>query len=294
VLLAKTHQVVDSFWIAAPKLTDIYTIPLVTFSVGEIPSLERVLGPTLGRLAHGVPTSVVMVSPMVVLAAVGCVTQMRHCKWTLGITVMALGVPILLLFVLSFAVRPLLIAKVVLPTAVPLVLLWGAGVTVRGPWWRVGVAFAVIVLGELALSAFYFHDHHGRDGSRKEGWREVSIYLQDKVKDGDLIVVDPQRGLYLLARYDRSGKLSRAPLRGAKACLTPDRSNATADFEALLRGLPRGQRVWVVEWAKGAGARGIKDCAEKILGEVESRNFAGVSLSEFGMDENRRFGPVAR
>ena len=53
VLLAKTQVLVRHYWIAAPRLQDIYRIPFVSFAIGEVPSLERLLGPSLGKLARG-------------------------------------------------------------------------------------------------------------------------------------------------------------------------------------------------------------------------------------------------
>jgi hypothetical protein len=294
VLSKKTAGVVDSFWISRPRVADLFKIPFIEFTgaVG-IPSLAEMLsgyvdvGP---GLAHKRSLFVV---PMLLLSVMVLLGHARRIRWAVASTALALSLPIVVLFVLSVTVRPVLIPRAVVPATVGLVLFWGAGLAVRRPLRPITLVLSLVVLVELSVATVYFYRAHGRDPVRTEGWREASFYLQERAETGDMVIVWPLRGLYLLGRYDRSGKLGSERLHDARMYLTRDYKHVTPRLEAVMRDLPRSHTVWIIDHATWR-MEALRETVGRMLPEIGSRNFTGVYVTEFGHPGRRAGTPVDR
>jgi hypothetical protein len=119
----------------------------------------------------------------VLTLAVTCVPAEK--RRAVSILLLAFTLPIVLLCAVSLVVRPVLIPRVLLPTVVPMVLLFGAlaaSTSIRPVWRRAGLGglFVILLLG----------DFYGFRYDTKEQWREASHYLQEHVRPADVVLVN--------------------------------------------------------------------------------------------------------
>jgi len=233
-------------WIPQPSLIALLEIPLYSFTIGPIPPARELIGNHLGFHSSLIPSSSVFVLPILALLLLVLVFHRPQSRRAIIINAVAFVAPIVVLFLLSLTLGPVLIPRAVIPTAVPLALLLGAGQSVLQKGRRMGLALLLLVLGELSLGVFYYHRYHHMG---REAWREASLYLQDQVKADECVLGFGWMAVESLRRYDRLGKLSKVCLHGVDRDQARDDTVSMDRFRTLVKDLSlhQGQVVWVAE-----------------------------------------------
>lgn len=158
-------------------------------------------------------------------------------------------------FFLLYLIRPFYYERYLLGTLPPYLLLLAAGVTAlwrwavqrnrRWPWaWTLGLPAIVLVLLMLSSSWRQVQDWTLSPRPSKEQYREATLYLQQHLHPGDLVIVHPGYTLPAVDFYQ--ARLPAVPLdaRTIPDLLAPD--YGFRDFEATMEALSRGhRRAWL-------------------------------------------------
>lgn len=206
--VSRVRRVVDGWWVALESPWPPLIETLRVFAVAPIPNLAEVLGWSGYRLWRWVWLVPILVALVVVILG-----HRRTTRRAVVTLVAAYAGPIVGLTVVSLLVRPILISRVLLPTAIPLVLLLGAAMEVVPPRRRRSQAGAVLLAAILALGAFCGLRYSV--GPHQE-WREASRYLQERVSPTDalfFLVGGLHRNDSDTARADLLGRTTQLLLR---------------------------------------------------------------------------------
>ena len=254
-----SREVASSFWLRPiapepPVLTTIYDLTVAPIGAPGL-MLRTHLGldvsPTLGAGLWLVPIFAVL--------ALAIVLRPRDERSAVRFLVLAYLAPIGVFTALSLMVRPILLPRILLPAAVPLVLLLAVGVRAV-PWPRAQRATGILVGLMLLLGTVYGLRH---DVGTAEGWREASRYLQAAARAGDALVIQPSHllappresgrareramGEMLLLRYDESGRLRGLPRLSTPMVMhTCQQADVGACMDAALRAAGTSGHVWVI------------------------------------------------
>lgn len=243
VYARRIHDVAGGFWVPSadpepPIFTTLFrwtVLPIPPFSAMLARHLDLDVGPFLGQWVWFLPILAVSA-----VAIAGARAEGRRAVTSL---VLAYTAPIVLLTAISLTVRPLLIPRVLLPTVIPMVLLFGSLGGQAGPLRpRWSQATLAIVMGLLLLGTFYSFRYDA-----KEQWREASWYLQARLRPSDVVLVNLDFGRFLIERYDREGTIRQVPRLVAEELEHRCRREQTPCLERAIRAYPRGQTVWLVE-----------------------------------------------
>lgn len=247
----RARSVARNYWIRLESPEPPIFTTLFHSTVSPIPPVAEIaahhlnvhLSPLFGRWIWFAPVLVVLI-----LSIGRAPAESRR---AIGTLLLAYSLPIVLLSAISLILRPLLIPRVLLPTAVPMVLMLGsfaAPMSIRPPWRQIGLAtvFVVFLLGSL----------YGSRYAAKEQWREASLYLQEHVQPTDIVLLNVGFGRFLLHRYDPQGILRLVPMLAIDEVLARcDRDDAPVCLGKVLGAYPEGQTVWLVEGHRLEGPR---------------------------------------
>ena len=257
--LARGREVAAGYWIPPPQPEPPLFTTLREFTVATLPSLAVALRTRTGiDLAPflGVWLWMVPLLGVLGLAFVFGGRPRRRVVWFLAL---AYAFPIVLFTVASLTVRPILLPRILLPTAAPMVLLLAAGVVAVPRRWGRMVA-GLVVASVLLLGAVYGlrHAHDFR-----EGWRAASEYLQARVRPGDVLfdargtgdgpgfrnqarMWMPSDAEFLFLRYDETGRLRNLPWVSIQRVVHHCRGPIGSCLDAAFGSVPIGGRVWYV------------------------------------------------
>ena len=258
IFAARGREVAASFWVPPPSPEPPLLSTVHDFTVSTVPSPAALLRARTGIDLGAALGAWVWMVPL--LGALGLALVLgdrgrRRVAWFLAL---AYGLPIVLFTVASLVVRPILIPRILLPAAVPMVLLLAAGVVaVPG---RRGRAVAGLTVGGVLLLGAVYGLRYGYDF--REGWREASEHVQAHARPGDVLfdargTLDanprfrntaqiPSTAEFLFLRYDPMGRLRSLPWvsvhRVAAGCFGP----IGPCLDRAFASVPPGARVWYV------------------------------------------------
>ena len=276
IYMQRAHDVARDFWVPAPS----WSAPLLVlrdFTVAWIPAPSEMSLQHLGApFPVGLPDWLWVV-PIVLVLVYAIAKSGPEKVWVVRTLVAAYVLPILVIFLLSLAVKPIFLPRVFLPTVIPMVLLLGAvsEVSVKPAAWLRAVIVVSVLL--LVASTFYYFRY-----TQKEHWREASQFLQQHVAPGDVILYndDGSTGKYLINRYD-----AKAALRSVEQVDINTAIELCIDSKVtgcLIRELDRGiahYRAGTVFWIISSHDQYMAN--HGTVAAWIKRHFAGEAIGKF-------------
>lgn len=237
-----TKSVVQDYWISTPTLINLLDVFRV-FTIGEMISPSSIIGSHFGVVMPDWLGWAILLTPF--LAAIGLAIRpveplQRKAVWA-AVTMVVL--PTLILYVVSLVIKPIFLARVLLPAAIGLVLLFAAA-------WNslekhAGARYGLIGLMAflLVITDFYYFRY-----ANKQEWKTAAAVLTREMAGNDILFyyVDSSIGRYLIHRYDTTGRIAQAQEISASDLPARCPDDPTPCLKASLGRLPPGQRVWVV------------------------------------------------
>jgi mannosyltransferase len=237
-----TKSIVQDYWISAPTLVDVTDVFRV-FTVGEMISPSSIISHRFNITLPDWLGWAILLTPF--LLAIGLAiklvepNQRRAC----GAVVTIIVLPTLLLYFVSLVLKPIFLARVLLPCTIGLVLL------LASPWnnhrkyppAQMGLIGIMALL--LVMTDFYYYRY-----VNKQEWRAMASVLAKEMRANDVLFyyVDSSTGRYLLHRYDTTGRIARVREFSATGLPADCANDPTPCLETNLGGLPAGQRVWII------------------------------------------------
>lgn len=258
--VSRVNRVVGGWWVALESPWPPLVETLRLFAVAPIPNLSEVLGPSLGIERGYRLWRWIWLVPILAALVVAILGQRRTSRRAVVALVAAYAGPIVGLTVVSLLVSPILILRVLLPTAIPLVILLGASVEAFPPRRRWHHAAALVLAGVLALGSFCGLFYSA--GPRQE-WREASRYLQEDVSPTDVLFFlvgglhrdDPETARadllgrttqLLLRRYDPAQRLAALGQIRLREAAGDCGDEASPCLDRSLGQLAAGRVIWVI------------------------------------------------
>lgn len=237
-----TKSIVQDYWISAPTLADVLGV-LKAFTVGAMIPPSSIISNHLGVAIPDWLGWAILLSPF--LVAIGLAVRLvepsqRKAAWA-SVTMVVL--PTLILYIASLVLKPIFLARVLLPASVGLVLLFAAS------WNRLerhpGLRYGLVGLMALLLTVANFYYFHY---TNKQEWKTMATVLAHEMAENDVLFyyVDSSTGRYLIHRYDTTGRIAQSREISASALSSRCPSDPVPCLEAELGGLPPGQRIWIV------------------------------------------------
>ena len=243
IFMQRVHDVARNFWAPAPSWSDPQLV-LRDLTVAWIPAPSEI---SLQHLGAPLPVDLpawLWVVPLVLVLVTAIAKSGPEKAWAVRTLVAAYVLPILVIFLLSLIVKPIFLPRVFLPTVIPMVLLFGAVSEVStkpAAWLR--VMFVVSVLLLIASTFYYFRY------TQKEHWREASLFLQQNVALGDVILydVDGPTGKYLINRYDAKAALQAVEQVDISTAIEPCiNSEVTECLDQAIARYRAGTVLWIL------------------------------------------------
>jgi len=243
VFAQRASEVAKNFWVPIPSWSDPLHV-LHDLTVASIPSPSTIAGQHFGSAFSLVLPDWFWVLPIASIVVWTILRSHSENQWAVRTLVAAYVLPILLIFVLSLTIKPIFLPRVLLPTAIPLVLLIGAASALPealATWKK-----AVFLLGMfLLLASTFYHLRY----VQKEQWRQVSEFLQQHIAPGEVVLynVFDVSGKYLINRYDAEGGLRPVgQIDIGTVASSCTQNSITKCLEQAVAHYPAGTVSWVV------------------------------------------------
>lgn len=240
------EKIQRAFWTQAPGLLDVVQMLMVFTTYLPLPPLFIV-----GALGLSVFVLVVVIWQLFKLRQSGRVPA-------LGLFVTFALVPPVLLFALSYVIRPVFVPRAVIGSALVYAILIAVCAALAPRWLK--WALAAAALGAAAIVLPFYYSAYGE--WRRAPYAEADAFLRREWKDGDVILHDNKLAFFPMHLYDRtlpSSFLADPPQSDndtfARASQDAMGLHPT-DFDKAVKG---HQRVWFVifqtaiEEARAAG-----------------------------------------
>ena len=177
--------------------------------------------------------------------------------------------PLIITYLYSWAVEPILYPRYALPASLPLYILLGAAlvsITHRFPKWKLAVFACVGILSAYQLY-LYYSDVRMNRYRLPHDWRAAAAYLGERAGAGDTIICPG--ACHAFEYYLNAMGLEKQRV----AILRRDDKALTRRVQRLKKLATQGERVWYV-WQEGRDAQGL---ARQALSEdhthIESQSF---------------------
>jgi mannosyltransferase len=289
--VSRVNRVVAGWWATLESPWPPLLETLRVFAVAPIPNLSEVLGPSLGietgyRLWRWI--WLVPILGALVVAILGPRPPTRRAAVAL---LAAYAGPIVGLTAVSLLVHPILIWRVLLPTAVPLALLLGASTEAFPPrrrWHRAGAGAlaAVLAVGSFCGLLYSVGPH--------QEWREASRYLQQDAAPTDVLFFlvgglhrdDPETARadllgrttqLLLRRYDPAHRLAGLRQIRLREAAGECGDEVSACLDRSLGPIPPGRVIWVIR-AYDRPLRPVREWLSARTTLMGTRTFEGLVI----------------
>jgi uncharacterized membrane protein len=234
--------VASRYWIPDPGSSPPILTNLLNSTVSTIPSPADILAHRLHVHVSTLLGEWLWLAPLLILMVLGLPRISPEHRWAVSTLLLAYALPILFLFGISRAIKPVLIQRVLLPTAIPVVVLLGSSATAlsrRRGWRHVG---GVLILVILLVADFYAFRYDAN-----EEWKQASLLLQAHSRPTDVLLVNSRTGRFLMNRYDHQGVLKSMRQFSIQELAGPCGPNeAERCVDEAFRAYPARQTVWLV------------------------------------------------
>lgn len=262
------EKIQRAFWTQTPGLLDVVQMLLVFTAYLPLPPLL-------------IPFALIVSILVLVLLLWQLVKLARRQKLpALGLLVAFAVIPPVLLFILSYLIRPVFVPRGVIGSALAYVILLGV-VIARAPR-GVQIGAAVVTLAAAALLLPFYYSAFGE--WRRAPYSEANAYLGSQWNDGDVILHDNKLTFFPMHLYDRalpqvfladppqSDNDTFAPASQAAMGLYP------TDFDTAVQGHPR---VWFVIYQTALDEAQAANQPHANLARLD-RDFQRVQASAYG------------
>jgi uncharacterized membrane protein len=266
-------------WLTVPKT-------LIAF-LGSYIHVDALYGTYFGVRPLLVPGIAILFLPTTMLIGIALRRTTTKEQWrSIAIAASVFTVPIVAILLISVFFAPIYIDRVLLPSAVGLVLILGAAVSDRKSTDRLTRLFVIAALVFASFNTVSLLLH-----PRTEDFRSLSRKLQSAIQPEDSILYVADSGLpkLLVEYYDPNARLAAAPEVEVRSVMYTCKGNPQQCLGKYLEEFRRSGKVWIV-YAHDASIReqgGLQGWLDAHFSVVHEEAYAPtLRLAETRVKEN--------